>query len=102
MIVGLGHQAQVGKDTAGLILTERHGYRRLAFADILKAVAYDSNPTIHTWDLQTLVDTAGWEGAKRHREVREFLQNLGVAARDHIGEDVWVNAVVQQIDPYGS
>ena len=28
--------------------------------------------------------------------MRRFLQNLGVAARDHLGENVWVNIVMRQ------
>lgn len=104
MIVGLGHQAQVGKDTAAKILVEKYGFTRIAFADALKDVAYAINPVVG-WvpgvgpvHLAERVGQEGWEGAKRYYEVRRFLQNLGVAARDHIFEDVWVYMVLEKID----
>lgn len=111
MIVGLGHQAQVGKDTAARILVEKYGFTRLAFADALKAVAYDINPLItgaslsgegraRPLRLRNLVDEVGWERAKHvNSEVRRFLQALGLAARDNIHPDVWVDAVLAKIDP---
>lgn len=111
MIVGLGHQAQVGKDTAARILVEKYGFTRLAFADALRAVAYDINPLItgaslsgegraRPLRLRNLVDEVGWERAKHvNSEVRRFLQALGLAARDHVHPDVWVDAVLAKIDP---
>lgn len=101
MILGLGHQAQVGKDTAAEILVRRYGFTRLAFADILKRVAADANPPIPAGyearpvvGLRDLVHDIGWESAKRIPEVRAFLQDLGVAARDHLDPDVWVRPVI--------
>ena len=103
MIVGLGHQAQVGKDTAAQILVDGYGFKRLAFADRLKQMAFDINPMVGTGvryaptHLARLVDQVGFEKAKEDPEVRRFLQNLGVAARDNLGEDVWVRVVLDQI-----
>lgn len=97
MIVGLGHQARVGKDTIAEHLVANHGFKRLAFADALKGMAYDTNPQINRGTLQGAVKGAGWEEAKQIPEVRQFLQNLGVAAREHLYPDVWVDAVINRI-----
>ena len=104
MIVGLGHQARVGKDTVAEFLVNGHGFKRLAFADALKAMAYDIDPFVGSdptsplipAGLSRIVDTVGWEQAKELMAVRHFLQNLGLAARAHIDVDVWVDIVLNQ------
>ena len=106
MIVGLGHQAQVGKDTAANFLVERYSFKRLAFADTLKHVLFDINPIVSSSGppigrLQDIVNTNGWEAAKKMFEVRRLLQDLGVAARVHISENAWVNPVLRQVDMFG-
>ncbi len=108
MIVGFGHQAQVGKDTAAGMLVARHGFYRLAFADILKEVLYDINPIVAFLAnslpgesgivrLQDVVDNDGWDVAKGMTETRRLLQDLGVAARWHLDEDVWVKPIIETI-----
>ncbi len=103
MIVGLGHQAQVGKDTAAGFLVEKHGFTRLAFADIIREVLYDMNPIVSSMDpdgarVQDIVEEGGgWEAAKEMVEVRRLLQELGVAARWHLGENVWVQPIFDRI-----
>ena len=100
MIVGFGHQAQVGKDTAAGMLVARHGFTRLAFADILKEVLYDINPIVAPVGivrLQDVVDDDGWDVAKGMTETRRLLQDLGVAARWHLDENVWVTPIVGQM-----
>lgn len=96
MLVGLGHRKQVGKDTAAQILVEKYGFHRIAFADALKAVAYHSDPLVDIGYsevyLKDLVDDVDWDKAKSYEDVRRFLQNLGVAARNWIGENVWVDS----------
>lgn len=95
MIIGLGHQAQVGKDTVADILVKGHGFTRLAFADHLKTVALEIDPQVGGRSLSELVHDLGWEGAKNCDGVRPFLQRLGVALRTHIDEDVWVLPVLR-------
>lgn len=99
MIVGLGHQARVGKDTAGQILTQYYGFTRMAFADILKSFAYALDPIIVApRRLSHIVDTEGWERGKEYPEVRRFLQVLGTeGGREHLGENVWVDPVMRQV-----
>jgi hypothetical protein len=44
------------------------------------------------------VDTYGWEMAKKRTGAREYLQDLGVAVREHVNPDAWVNAVMRKIN----
>ena len=93
-IVGFGHRAGVGKDTAAEALAEL-GYERIAFADALKAVAYSSRP-----EWQPFVDQFGWDVVKRFiPEVRQFLQLLGTAVRDYVDSNAWVDAVLDRLEP---
>lgn len=99
-LIGLMGTAQSGKDTfAGLL-----GYRRIAFADALKQVALDCDPTFRPYGaalhhrLSELVGQFGWEYAKKERGVREFLQNLGAAVRQ-VDPNFWVRAAFAQYDP---
>lgn len=105
-IIGLSGYAGAGKDTVGEILVRHHGFRRVAFADRLKALALDLNPVL---DLQaehmrvraTLSEIISAHGgdldvAKREvPSVREYLQDLGVKVRIHLGEDTWVRAALR-------
>lgn len=106
MIVGLGYKARVGKDTAAQILVDKYGFSRLAFADRLKRVALDINPIVELDEdfgapatpirLQRVVEDEGWEGAKTIPEVRRLLQELGVAAREHLHANVWAHPVINE------
>lgn len=106
-VVGMLGYAQSGKDTAASRLTERYGFRRVAFADALKRIALDMDPIVQvlpslspnlaTVRLSDVVYPLGWEHAKRVPEVRRMLQELGVAVRAHLGPDTWVNEVMRQL-----
>lgn len=101
-LVGLVGYAQAGKDTfAGML-----GYSRLAFADPLKQLAVACRPSFDLfngsdcWPLDEIVEHLGWERAKAEVPgVREFLQNLGVGARDILASDIWVQAAFAKYDP---
>jgi hypothetical protein len=94
-IIGFGHLARVGKDSAAEVLVRRAGYRRLAFADPLKAVALDVFPT-----LRERVETWGWDHVKStDPSVRPMLQRLGAAVRDHVGVDTWLDAAFASTEP---
>jgi hypothetical protein len=91
MIIGLAGYAGAGKDTVGNILIEKHGYRRIAFADKVRGLAYDINPIIDGKQrLQNIVEEIGWDEAKQHPEVRRVLQDTGLAGRNFLGEDIWI------------
>lgn len=49
--------------------------------------------------LQDLVNLVGWDSAKQESQVRRLLQDLGVAARKLIHEDIWVEVALQNITP---
>lgn len=98
MIIGLSGYAQSGKDTAAAQLAPK--FTRLAFADKLKELAYEINPEFDggCYTLQYVVDAYGWEEAKKDRNVREYLQTVGVVHRKVLGPDVWVDAAFQGVD----
>jgi hypothetical protein len=94
-LVGLSGWAGCGKDTAAQYLVQRHGFRRVAFADKLRQLAARLDPT-----LAAAVDAYGWDHVKRHHAgAREYLQTLGVAVRDTLGDYAWVNAALDDLDP---
>lgn len=99
-VYGLTGPAQHGKDTIADFLVQEHGFTRFAFADKLKAFVLAQNPYIEYEGysppirLQDTVAYMGWEDAKKVPEVGRLLQVTGTeAAREVLGEDVWVNAV---------
>jgi hypothetical protein len=103
MIIGLTGFAGSGKDTVAEILVQEHGFKRYAFADKLREMAYAINPLVMSSDhggdtfLQELVDDDGWDVVKRELpQVRELLQRLGVWHRENVSEDFWVDFVHRQ------
>jgi hypothetical protein len=99
LIVGLSGYAQSGKDTVAQILVDNYGFKRLAFADKIRDMLYYLNPLVKEgFRVQGVVDGYGWEKAKvLFPEIRKELQELGVSARVHLGTDVWVHAVLNQM-----
>lgn len=112
-IVGFCGYAQSGKDTAASFLVER-GWKRLAFADILRQSLYNLNPPAvleegydETGELtgcrllrvQEIVDAMGWDVAKTvFNEIRELLQRFGTeVGRELYGESFWVDRVMNQL-----
>ena len=108
-MIGLGGYAQSGKDTVAGILRDLYGYQRIAFADALKKVAFDASRHVYALfdhendrrylPLRQIIEEHGWEAAKQTQAGREFLQALGVAGREHIQEDVWVDAAFHNAPP---
>lgn len=108
-IVGIGHIARAGKDTAATALIRDMGFRRVGFADKLKELAMECDPLVTSATQASNVGTGKgrlawivhgltWEGAKdSYPEVRNFLINLGEGVRKVLGQDVWVDAVVSGI-----
>lgn len=117
MLIGLTGKKRAGKDSVAAALVYDHGFTRLAFADPLKDTALQVDPLVDIeddergplrdagWDkplgpterLSSLVVLVGWEAAKEVREVRRFLQDLGLAVRENVGETVWIDALVRRI-----
>jgi hypothetical protein len=108
MIIGLSGYAQSGKDTVANILVEKHGYRRIAFADPIRKLLYEMDPLIPkgygegviNYRLQDLVDSYGWDKVKvEFPEVRRLLQELGVGARKLFGDTFWINEALYDVAP---
>lgn len=107
-MIGFCGYAQSGKDTAASFLVER-GFKRLAFADILRQSLYNLNPIVQVATIgnnnvgyarvQDLVDRVGWDVAKvSYPEIRELLQRMGTeVGRELYGENFWVDRVMAQV-----
>lgn len=113
MIIGLVGFAQSGKSSVSDHLVKHRRYEQFAFADALKAVAYDCDPRLGVepgelkslgltaatvTSLRFLVDHLGPDGAKQIKSVRKFYQDLGVAVREHVGQDACVDAVMRKAE----
>lgn len=90
MIIGLMGYAQSGKDEVAKILVEKYGFERRAFADKIRNMLYEMNPMAGGEPIQVRVDSDGWDKAKQHPEVRRLLQTMGVSARNHLGDMIWI------------
>jgi hypothetical protein len=106
MIIGLSGYAQSGKDTVANILVEKHGYRRIAFADPIRKLLYEMDPLVSkgygegviNYRIQDLVDSYGWDKVKvDFPEVRRLLQELGVGARKLFGDTFWINEALYDV-----
>lgn len=103
MLIGLLGKAGAGKDTAGQHLVTRYGFVRYAFADPMRAALLQVNPTVPTVHdisqgryphrLAQLVGEHGWDHVKRqHEEVARLMAEFGMAIREQVHPDVWVEA----------
>lgn len=115
--IGLVGRRRSGKDTVAARLVEQHGYRRVAFADPLKAAALALDPIVslefdeelwahndgeggdREFRLSEIVSEFGWETAKdEYPEVRRLLQALGEGIRQNVGDHVWRDRAFKDID----
>lgn len=100
-IIGLSGYSTAGKDEAATVLVN-HGFERVAFADVLRDMAYAVDPFIDVGDgphdyefgrLSDIIDKYGWDYSKNiFPDVRRLLQRLGTeAGRDILGGNIWVD-----------
>jgi hypothetical protein len=117
-LIGVSGYAQAGKDSIGGILCDAWGFERVGFADALKAVLRDLDPRVEVtnpprpgeggWVMESvmtkwIVDNGpGWEWLKANTVARDYLQRLGVAVREHVDPDAWVNAALRGLKPGGA
>lgn len=113
-LIGLSGYARSGKNAVGRILENDYGYRQESFAQALKNVAAEINPQLPepykgiipgaTLPLSRFfLRYGGWDEVKDEvPAAREFLQRLGVACRDQIGPDVWVDALARRLSVHPS
>ena len=98
MIIGLSGYARSGKDEVAKVLVEEYGFTRVAFADKIRELLYETNPIVDThYRLQSLVDAYGWDEVKRRPQVRELLQNVGVGARKVFSNEFWIAQALSEI-----
>lgn len=105
MILGLTGLAGCGKDTAANHLVAHRGYERRAFADPMRTALYALDPLVRVHGsqhrLSALVDTLGWDQAKRGvPEVRRLLQRFGTeVGRTMWGDDFWITQALHGVAP---
>lgn len=105
-IIGLAGFAGSGKDEAAKALVGL-GYRRIAFADVLREMALAIDPFVFERAegdgdiyifrrLSAVIQNYGWDDAKNEfPDVRRLLQRLGTeAGRDILGENIWVDTAL--------
>ncbi len=118
---GVGGFFGAGKDVLADRLVADHGFVKLGMSDPLVEATGRLNPwfrldfdvlilteedehwaylakagTFVKW--HTLLRSVGYVAAKKHQEVREFLQKLGTeVGRDMFGENVWVDYAAESV-----
>lgn len=108
MLIGLAGAARAGKDTIGGIICTEYGFKRIAFADVMKAFALAVDPIVGFFDtrdggvpmrLSTVVERRGWDKAKENPEIRQLLQRIGTeGGRNLFGENFWVENTFRALD----
>src|SRR5580698_11259986 len=83
-VVGLGHQARVGKDTFADYYMTKYGSITLSFAAPLHKIAKHIQKTLGKWCEK--------DGT--------LLQMIGTALRERYGEDVFVIELLKKIQQY--
>jgi len=120
-VVGMVGHARHGKDSVAQFGAP-YGYKRYAFADNVRRALYALDPLVAITPradeeyarlvprasrvglglvigLRSLVDTIGWDDAKSHVNVRQYLQRMGTeAVRDVVAYDAWIMALKKQLD----
>lgn len=104
MIIGLTGYAQSGKDSVANILVEVYGFTRVAFADPIRDLLYETNPMLKEgYRVQGLVDVYGWDRVKvDYPEARDLLQRLGVGARKTFGDTFWIEQALKKVNNDGN
>lgn len=106
MIVAMSGYAGAGKDSVADVLVEDYGFKRYAFADILRLAAAALNPIVSVdpygseITYNTAIEMVGYNEAKfKYPEVRALLQRLGTeVGRELLGDNVWVDATFRRIE----
>lgn len=103
MIIGLAGFAGVGKDTVADFLVEEYGFKKMSFAEPIRAGLLAVNPFIdvdgYNVSLSTALEHFSWDELKNHSEqIRPLLQRFGTEfGRTQLGQDVWVEQARDKI-----
>lgn len=100
MLVGIHGVSRSGKDSVARILTNKYGFQQRALADGIRKILLHLNPWLRDNDgdlvqLRWLYEEAAgdWDVVKaRSKDSVDFMIRLGQAARDTVGENVWLQA----------
>ena len=98
-LLGLGGFARSGKDAVADVL-ESMGWKRTYFSKSLNEAMKLINPLIDVTGLRyaDLVNTVGYEDAKKTPEVRRLLQVLGTeVGRNLFGQNVWSDLIKDEV-----
>jgi len=106
MIIGFSGYAGCGKDTAAdFIASHLLNYEKISFANTLRECMEALNPIVLSTGESFLRYNAaialyGYRDAKDNvSEIRALLQRMGTdMGRKILGENVWVDALVQKLD----
>lgn len=108
LLIGLIGKKRAGKDTFAAVLTERHGYEKVAFADPLREAALALDPIVHVeidkngepdvMRYSEALEAFGYEKAKDlFPEVRTVLQRLGTDSIRALDAGFWVRAAMDRV-----
>ena len=106
MLYGVSGYAQGGKDTIADRLCDVHGFRRVAFADLLRRCAEALDPIVGVAPYGTPItyrqtlEHNGYEASKQlFPEFRGILQRLGTeVGRKLLGDNIWVDATLASLE----
>lgn len=97
MIIGFAGKRRVGKDTSANYLVNAHGYKRFAFADVLKSgcmTLFDLTEEQVNGDLKEVIDER-WGVTPRY-----ILQHMGTdVLRKDFGKDFFVDRARSVMQP---
>jgi len=107
MLLGISGYAQAGKDTIADRLCDVHGFRRVAFADLLRRCAEALDPIVgidpdgSPVTYKETLEYNGYEASKHlFPEFRGILQRLGTeVGRKLLGDNIWVDATLASLEP---
>lgn len=99
MIIGLVGWSRAGKDSVASYLVKNHGFVQRNMADPIREILYRLFPSFPGLDgLNDDIDTYGWDHVKAQSPwTVDAMISLGQAARDIIGENVWLDSVVKDM-----
>jgi hypothetical protein len=94
MLIALIGAPGAGKDAIGKRLVEQHGFKRFAFADKVRQLAYETLSDSEQLD----IDILGWDVAKRRSDFyRAHLERVGDGARKVFGDEFWIDLIHNEI-----